>query len=284
MFFGVDKDAMGIEKRVRADYRAELTSPTPGIVHAIYIAEGEMVKVGMTLCDIKTDEEGGEEGGASEAGEAAQEDVPATTSAAQEEVFAEAADAKAESTSAETAPQGSSRVLPSPNVVVQEEAVEVEESKEEPFDNEEVSTGVQFSGEAAILPSAPPSTHSVADQPFVPRRERDLSQDVAKKVVLSSPAVRTLAAKLGVDLADVPGSGERGRVTRQDVEAYASSKPSRAAPANPTHTAGSAPPAKNNITIGNRDQWEEVTKVPFGRTRKVMWKALGSQGDVPHFG
>lgn len=39
-----------------------------------------------------------------------------------------------------------------------------------------------------------------------------------RKRALASPATRRLAVELGVDLARVPGTGERGRVTRADVE------------------------------------------------------------------
>ena len=46
----------------------------------------------------------------------------------------------------------------------------------------------------------------------------------------ASPAARKLATELGVDLANVPGTGPRGRITRDDVE-QAAQRPAPAAPA-----------------------------------------------------
>ena len=43
-------------------------------------------------------------------------------------------------------------------------------------------------------------------------------EEKIRKRTLASPATRRLAVELGVDLARVPGTGERGRVTRSDVE------------------------------------------------------------------
>ena len=46
----------------------------------------------------------------------------------------------------------------------------------------------------------------------------------------ASPAARKLATELGVDLASVPGTGPRGRITRDDVE-QAAQRPAPSAPA-----------------------------------------------------
>ena len=55
--------------------------------------------------------------------------------------------------------------------------------------------------------------------------------DTSRRSVLS-PVVRKLAADNGVDLAMVPGSGDGGRITRKDVEAFiASGSPSAPTPA-----------------------------------------------------
>lgn len=61
-----------------------------------------------------------------------------------------------------------------------------------------------------------------------------------------SPAVRTLAGELGVNLDEVPGTGEGGRVTRRDVELFARAGRGRTAAAGPTRVAApesrTAPP------------------------------------------
>lgn len=48
---------------------------------------------------------------------------------------------------------------------------------------------------------------------------------------LASPAVRRLARELNIDLAKVPGSGEKGRVYKEDVRAFAEGKTTAAASA-----------------------------------------------------
>ncbi len=62
-----------------------------------------------------------------------------------------------------------------------------------------------------------------------------------KRQVLS-PVVRRLAATSGVDLALVPGTGEGGRITRRDLEAFIASGP-QAAPAPMAPPAGPETPA-----------------------------------------
>ncbi|NKX49058.1 2-oxo acid dehydrogenase subunit E2, partial [Arthrobacter deserti] len=53
----------------------------------------------------------------------------------------------------------------------------------------------------------------------------------------STPPVRKLARDLGVDLAQVPGTGSSGLVTRSDVESYAAAAKPAAAPAQPGRAA-----------------------------------------------
>jgi len=65
----------------------------------------------------------------------------------------------------------------------------------------------------------------------------------------STPPVRRLARELGVDLDAVEGTGERGLITRDDVERAANAvRPSAAAPAAPRPAAGERP-AETRIPI-----------------------------------
>ena len=58
-----------------------------------------------------------------------------------------------------------------------------------------------------ISPSPPPSTSPPASR--------------TRRTILAAPSVRRVAREFGVDVADVPGSGARGRVSADDVKAYA---------------------------------------------------------------
>jgi 2-oxoisovalerate dehydrogenase E2 component (dihydrolipoyl transacylase) len=95
-----------------------------------------------------------------------------------------------------------------------------------------------------------------------------------RKIVKASPAVRTLAARMGVDLAEMKGSGEGGRVLKDDIIAASTA----------SDLGGVAGSGGDRMGQMDRDQVPAVTRVEFGRTRKVMYRALGEMGAVPHFG
>jgi len=75
-------------------------------------------------------------------------------------------------------------------------------------------TGIDLGSEAAV--TVPPLPE--------PSAERRAPSAEPRKDRFYSPAVRRLADELKVNLAEVAGSGEDGRVTRRDVEAFARSK------------------------------------------------------------
>ena len=75
--------------------------------------------------------------------------------------------------------------------------------------------------------------------------------------VYAGPATRRLARELGVDLADVPGSGGHGRIVKDDVKAFV--KQSMVADAAPAR--GTAAPAIDFSRFG------EVEEVPLSRVQ-----------------
>lgn len=64
----------------------------------------------------------------------------------------------------------------------------------------------------------PPPAKDAAAAPAPAPAEPPPAEAKTRKRALASPATRRLAVELGVDLARVAGTGERGRVTRADVE------------------------------------------------------------------
>lgn len=90
------------------------------------------------------------------------------------------------------------------------------------------SASPKSNGSAAASTSSAPTETAPARQPAV-----------AGQRVLAAPAVRKLAFELGVDLAQVPASTLNGRVTIDDVRAYA-----ERGKAESTHPASSAPPTE----------------------------------------
>jgi 2-oxoisovalerate dehydrogenase E2 component (dihydrolipoyl transacylase) len=75
-------------------------------------------------------------------------------------------------------------------------------------------TGIDLGSEAAVTVPPLPEPRTLNPEPRTPRREERFY----------SPAVRRLADELKVNLAEVAGSGEDGRVTKRDVEAFARSR------------------------------------------------------------
>ena len=72
--------------------------------------------------------------------------------------------------------------------------------------------------ETDAAPPPPAREDSAAPAPAPAGSPPPAEEEKTRKRTLASPATRRLAVELGVDLARIPGTGERGRVTRADVE------------------------------------------------------------------
>jgi 2-oxoisovalerate dehydrogenase E2 component (dihydrolipoyl transacylase) len=83
--------------------------------------------------------------------------------------------------------------------------------------------------------------------------------------VATSPSIRARAREAGIDLAQVPGTGPRGRILKTDFEAFLST---RHAPP------GAAVPAK-------RDGVTEIKVI--GLRRKIAERMARSAREIPHF-
>ncbi|MDQ0188416.1 2-oxo acid dehydrogenase subunit E2 [Alicyclobacillus cycloheptanicus] len=115
-----------------------------------------------------------------------------------------------------------------------------------------------------------------------------------------SPAVLALAEQHGIDLSQVPGTGEGGRITRKDVLAYVQGQtaPSDAAPAAPTGPAAAptaaaptlqAPPEPSAPAAGlggGNAAWsgtdDEVVVEPTAIRRTIARRMVESKHNAPH--
>ncbi len=86
----------------------------------------------------------------------------------------------------------------------------------------------------ASKPEAPkPAAPAAAEAPRSPPVSFSAESVLPQNVPHASPAVRLHARELGVDLSKVSGSGRKGRITREDVNAYVKQALARPASASP---------------------------------------------------
>ena len=97
--------------------------------------------------------------------------------------------------------------------------------------------------------------------------------------IFASPLAKKIAKDKGINLADVKGSGENGRIVKKDVENYTPAT-SAAVEATSTPTSKVATPLATYIPAGE-ESYEEVNN---SQMRKVISKRLGeSKFTAPHY-
>lgn len=132
----------------------------------------------------------------------------------------------------------------------------------------EVAAAPEEAAEAPAAPapapeSAPASVPAPADPPGEQRR------------LFASPLVRRLAAERGIDLAEVSGSGPRGRIVRRDLDAWTPA-PAERHP-EPTPEVAEPPAVPASVGAGYED-------VPHtGMRRAIARRLTESKATVPHF-
>ncbi len=113
----------------------------------------------------------------------------------------------------------------------------------------------------ATAPAAPAAAPSAAAAPAAAAPD-----SAAFKRVHASPSVRRLARETGVDLTRVPGSGRKGRVTKDDVRAFQAAGHKAPAPAPAAAEGMAAIPA---IPAQDFAKFGEVEEQPLGRIKKI---------------
>ncbi len=199
----------------------EVPSPAGGVIREILVEEGTTVSVGTPLVVIA---EPGEDAEAAPAGAPEAEPEPA-------------AEPEAE---AEPEPEPEAAPEPEPEAAPEPEPEAAPEPEAEPAP-EPANAPEPAPGEApAAVAEAAPAAATAATMP-------ETADDAPKRGVLS-PVVRKLADEHGLDLSQVTGTGEGGRITRKDVMSFIDAaatkvavEPEAASPAAPA-PAPSAPP------------------------------------------
>lgn len=104
------------------------------------------------------------------------------------------------------------------------------------------SDGEPVHADAAETDAAP--AEAAPETPESPSSEEEAPPEPVRRQPRSSPLVRRMAREHGVDLADVPGTGEGGRVSKKDMLAFLDRRePAAAAPGPEAAETPPAPPA-----------------------------------------
>ncbi len=125
----------------------------------------------------------------------------------------------------------------------------------------------------ASAPAAPDNTPAATPAPSASEDNR----------VKASPLARSMAKEIGLDLSQVPGSGDQGRIVKRDVEAFVESRKSEPAPAPavPTPPAPTAPATSPFFYGASEAHFEER---PVSMMRKTIARRLSeSKFGAPHF-
>ncbi len=123
---------------------------------------------------------------------------------------------------------------------------------------------------AAPAEAAAPAATSAA----APAQEPAAAASSSDGRVKASPLARKLAAEKGIDISQVAGSGDNGRIVKKDVDNFVPA----AAPA--AKTGAAAPSAPAFVPAGQ----EGYTDTPLTQMRKVIAKRLSeSKFTAPHF-
>ncbi|PKH50759.1 pyruvate dehydrogenase [Tenacibaculum sp. Bg11-29] len=101
----------------------------------------------------------------------------------------------------------------------------------------------------------------------------------SKGRIFASPLAKKIAKDKGINLADVNGSGENGRIVKKDIENYTPSAKTEATVSSPTTTSNTT--AVTNFAVAGEENTSEVKN---SQMRKAIAKALGnSKFSAPHF-
>ena len=103
--------------------------------------------------------------------------------------------------------------------------------------------------------------------------------DAPKGKAHASPAVRRFARELGVDLYHVPGSGPKGRIIKEDVQAFVKRTLAEGAP----EVAASGPLQLPTPPQVDFSQFGEIEEQELGRIKKISGKHLHNAWlGIPH--
>lgn len=130
------------------------------------------------------------------------------------------------------------------------------------------STSSASAPQPAATTAAPISTPATANNTVV-------EEQATGGRIFASPLARKMAADMGIDLSKIKGSGDNGRIVRQDIATYTPASASTTVSKAASAAAVAAP------VVSGKESFEEV---PVSQMRKVIARRLSeSLFTAPHF-
>ncbi len=145
----------------------------------------------------------------------------------------------------------------------------------------EVEGAAPAAGAAAPAPAAAPAQ---AAKPAAPAAKAESKSEFAENdaYVHATPLIRRLAREFGVNLAKVKGTGRKGRILREDVQAYVKDAVKRAEAA-PAAAAGGGIPGMLPWPKVDFSKFGEIEEVELGRIQKISGANLSRNWVmIPH--
>ena len=125
---------------------------------------------------------------------------------------------------------------------------------------ESFATSATAAPAAAVSTAAAPAVQAASAAP--------VAAQVASGRVKSTPLARKVAESVGVDIAQVPGSGPAGRIVKADVEAYSANASQPKAAGVPAKSAPAKPAPKLFVPLG------EDERIPLDRMRQAIARGM----------
>ena len=116
--------------------------------------------------------------------------------------------------------------------------------------------------------------YSAGEDKGKPREAETQEHPPTTPQIYAGPAVRKLARELGVDLGQIQGSGTRGRIVKQDVQAHVKQRLQQ--PAAPTPSSTPAPPLPE-IDFG---QFGSIEAIAMSKVQRLTAAAMSSSLQV----
>ncbi|WP_049019572.1 pyruvate dehydrogenase complex dihydrolipoyllysine-residue acetyltransferase [Enterobacter cloacae] len=136
----------------------------------------------------------------------------------------------------------------------------------------------------AAAPAAAAAAPAQAAKPAAPAAKVESKSEFAENdaYVHATPLIRRLAREFGVNLAKVKGTGRKGRILREDVQAYVKDAVKRAEAA-PAAAAGGGIPGMLPWPKVDFSKFGEIEEVELGRIQKISGANLSRNWVmIPH--